>query len=361
MPDTVEYYYIMHLDRRVAKIGKNGLCRVYYKTFMPYDLVLDESADFDARLNNLEVFRHWCASRTLTLDRQYARELLNSIGASQSQTDAARANIALSYHCLSLVDVYWVKKQGEKLLFGDINLYSNHLDNAFVDISLRGRQMTVTNAYLIADSLSVGGSYPKAWYRADDGFYLYKDGGIDAVRREVLASRICRCFKLNQVLYELGEFEGQAISKSHIITDPNYSLATYEAFDLYCANRDKDTISAIKKLDGYNYYMMNIVDYLVGNTDRHWQNWGVLVSTKANRPVRLYDLMDFNRAFNSYDTVDGANCLTAKGHLTQRQAAEEAVKAVGLNQISEIPPDIWEGAEQYLPMFEQRLGVLKSF
>lgn len=22
------------------------------------------------------------------------------------------------------------------------------------------------------------------------------------------------------------------------------------------------------------YYMMNIVDYLVGNTDRHWGNWG---------------------------------------------------------------------------------------
>ena len=23
--------------------------------------------------------------------------------------------------------------------------------------------------------------------------------------------------------------------------------------------------------------MMNILDYLVGNTDRHWENWGLLV------------------------------------------------------------------------------------
>ena len=48
----------------------------------------------------------------LTLDRTYAKEILNSIGASQSVTDRERAQIALSYHCLSLLDVFWVK--GEK-------------------------------------------------------------------------------------------------------------------------------------------------------------------------------------------------------------------------------------------------------
>ena len=49
----------------------------------------------------------------------------------------------------------------------------------------------------IRDSL-----YPKAWVRKEDGFYLYKDGGREAVEREVLASKICRCFDCHQVLYE---------------------------------------------------------------------------------------------------------------------------------------------------------------
>ena len=40
--------------------------------------------------------------------------------------------------------------------------------------------------------------------------------------------------------------------------------------------------------------MMNILDYLVGNTDRHWENWGLLVDNETNRPIRLHDLMDFN-------------------------------------------------------------------
>ena len=37
---------------------------------------------------------------------------------------------------------------------------------------------------------------------------------------------------------------------------------------------------SILKLDAYNYYMMNIIDYLTGNTDRHWGNWGVLVDNE---------------------------------------------------------------------------------
>ena len=110
----------------------------------------------------------------LTLDRTYAKEILNSIGASQSVTDRERAQIALSYHCLSLLDVFWVKEENEKIRFEDINLFAHSLSNALVDIVLRGHQMTVTNAHLLANDLSTGGLYPKAWVRKEDGFYLYR-------------------------------------------------------------------------------------------------------------------------------------------------------------------------------------------
>ena len=60
---------------------------------MPYGLVLEESNDFDDRINNVTNFYYWCASRMLTLDRTYAKEILNSIGASQSVTDRERAQL----------------------------------------------------------------------------------------------------------------------------------------------------------------------------------------------------------------------------------------------------------------------------
>ncbi len=235
------------------------------------------------------------------------------------------------------------------------------MSNALVDIALRGHQMTVTNAHLLANDLSTGGCYPKAWVHKEDGFYLYKDGGKDAVEREVLASKVCRCFDCHQVLYEQGMFEDEPVSISKIMTSQRYSLVTYAAYDVYCTNHDWDTLDKILKLDAHGYYMMNILDYLVGNTDRHWKNWGLLVDNETNQPVRLHDLMDFNRAFQQYDTVDGVNCLTVgKRHLSQKAAAEEAVQKVGLNQADELDDTAFAAHPEWGEALKKRLDILKN-
>lgn len=46
---------------------------------------------------------------------------------------------------------------------GENNLSNNK--KAFVDVTLRGKQMTIQNSYLIADDLGTQGCYPKAWIR----------------------------------------------------------------------------------------------------------------------------------------------------------------------------------------------------
>ena len=106
-------YCIMHTERYVAQVSTAGECKIYFEDFMPYGLVLKESNDFDTRINNVISFHSWCASRLIPRDRTYEKEILNSIGAFQSVTDRERAQIALSYHCLSLLDVFWVKEENE--------------------------------------------------------------------------------------------------------------------------------------------------------------------------------------------------------------------------------------------------------
>ena len=358
-------YEIMHGSSKVAAIAKNGICKVYLSELMPYNLHLEEGAeeDVDIRVQNLENFYYWCASRVLTLDREYAKEILNSIGVTQAVTDKERAEVALSYHCLSLMDIYWTKRADERLDFSDINLYENHFGNAFIDVSLRGKQMTIENAHLVADTLGTKGCFPKAWVRDDNYFFLLKAGEQEAVNNELLASRICRCFKVNQVLYEEGVFDNQKVSCSKIITSLEYSIVPMEYVAIYLQNHGMSVKEYILQLDSYNYYMMNIVDYLVGNTDRHWSNWGVLVDNRTNAPVRLYDLMDFNKAFGSYDTIEGANCLTSKfleGKMqTQRDAAIEAVNKIGLNQIEKVR-DGWFKDNSIGTMFFKRLKVLQG-
>lgn len=353
-------YEIMHKDRRVARIDEAGHCKIYYNSFMPFNLYLEESEDFDALVNNVNNFNYWCATRVLTLDRKYAKEILNSIGMVQAVTDKDRAKIALSYRCASLTDVFWIREKGERVAFPDVNLYENHLSNTFIDIALRGKQYTVQNEYLARD-LSTNGCFPKAWQRFQDGFRLLKDGDADAVERELLASRVCRCFDVSQVLYEEGYFDGEKVTVSDNITSIEYSIVPMEAFEIYSQNHGRDTKQYIRKLDRHNYYMMNIVDYLVGNTDRHWGNWGVLVDNSTNKARCLHKLMDFNQAFHAYDSLEGANCQTVfcRG-ITQKEAAIQAVKRIGLNQVQEVDKGLFETLPQYYDMFVERLELLKS-
>ncbi len=353
-------YEIMHMNRRVARINDSGQCKIYYKSFMPYNLYLEESADIDTLVNNITNFTYCCATRILILERTYAKEILNSIGMLQAVTDKERAQIALSYRCASLTDVFWVKFRKEKISFRNVNLYENHLDNTFIDIALRGKQYTVQNEYLARD-LSTNGCFPKAWQRNHDGFRLLKDGGSDAVERELLASQISRCFDVSQVLYEREYFDGEKVSVSSNITSKEYSIVSMEAFEVYAVNHGRNTKKYILSLDRHNYYMMNIVDYLVGNTDRHWGNWGVFVRNSNNKPVRLYDLMDFNQAFHSYDDIEGANCQTMFGeHMNQKEAAIQSVERIGLNQKKEISKTCFDELPQFYDMFCKRLDLLKS-
>lgn len=352
-------YEIMHGENLIATITLQGQCRILVPSYMPWNLYLEETDELDGRVNNVTNFYYWCATRVLTMDRKYAKQILSSMGMSQVTTDKERAQIALSYHCLTLTDIYWVRTADESVSFAQINLYENHLQNAFVDVSLRGRQMTVGNVHLLADDASTSGCFPKAWIREKDGFYLLKDGDERAVQNELLASRICQCFRCNQIVYEPYEYDGLRVARSHLMTGMEYSIVSREAFEIYAGNHDIDPMEYILNLDAYSFYMMNILDYLVGNTDRHWGNWGFLVDNKTGQALRLHDLMDFNQSFREYDTPEGAGCQTISNRkISQREAAIEAVQKVGLNQIAEVKEEWFEDRKADFLMFRQRLQQL---
>lgn len=359
-------YEIMHKDTVAAYISARGEVTIHNTQFLPYDLYLEEERDFDTCFNNASVFQHWCASRMLSLDRTHAKAILNAIGASQSPTDRDRAQIALSCHCVCLTDVHWVREAGEDAAFDRLNLYDNSLNEAIVELSLRGRALTVSNQELVtahdlAHDLSTRGLFPKAWIRRDDSFILLKDGGADTVRRELLASAICRCFDVPQVLYEPGAYDGEPISRSKIITSKDRSIVPMRAFEVRATNQDLDYLEEVKKLDPAAYYGMNILDYLTGNTDRHMENWGLWVDNATNTPISLHPLMDFNQCFGAYDDLDGANCLTVGSRrLSQRQAAIEAVQAIGLPQIKEVDLSLFDEHTREAEMFCRRLAELKQ-
>ncbi len=49
-------YHVMHMEKCVAQVSTVGECKIHLEDFMPYDLVLEESDDFDDRINNVTNF-----------------------------------------------------------------------------------------------------------------------------------------------------------------------------------------------------------------------------------------------------------------------------------------------------------------
>ncbi|MCR4893353.1 MAG: hypothetical protein K5911_01305 [Eubacteriales bacterium] len=290
----------------------------------------------------------------------------------QAASDRERAEIAISYHAMCLTDVFWVRGKWEKIRYEDICLYDHSLSDAFVDVSLRGKALSAENSELIksedwVSDLSTSGVAAKAWIRKDDGFVLLKGGDEFEVQAELLASRIARHFNVEQVLYEPDIYDGVQVSQSKIMTSAENGIVPAEHVTIYAANHDTTLKDIVYRQDRYGYHMMNIIDYLVGNTDRHWGNWGFRVTNRDNRLGKLHPLMDFNRSFRSYDTLDGAGCLTTEESISQKDAAIIGVKAVGLNQISPLPENTevmfrelnrLSGSRLDM-MFEKRLDILR--
>ncbi len=362
-----KFFDIMHKNRKVARIYEDGHSVIYYSSFMPYNLYLEngETIDFDTRFNNLNNFFCWCSSRVMEPNRKHVKEILNSIGATQSQTIQDRAAIATTYHGVNLLDVYWIKGYKENVSFKDINIYEHSLSDAFVDVSLRGKTLTANNEELHnpkdqAADIFTPGVAPKAWIRRDGAFYLLKDGDERDVSSELLASKIVECFDISSVKYDMDYFQGTKVSKSEIITSLDLSIVSMRYIEIYCANKGKNTIDFVLSKDAYGFHMMNIVDYLIGNTDRHYGNWGFYVNNKNNKLGKLYPLMDFNKSFLSYSSIDGSICQAYLGRsISQKDAAILGVKAIGLNQIKKIQED-WFDNESIKEMFFKRLEFLKN-
>ena len=70
--------------------------------------------------------------------------------------------------------------------------------------------------------------------------------------------------------------------------------------------------------------------------------------------------MDFNQCFQRYDTIDGARCLTVRGNVSQLEAAIDAVKQIGLRQITDVDMSWFGDMTAEAEMFVLRFNELKK-
>lgn len=162
------------------------------------------------------------------------------------------------------------------------------------------------------------------------------------------------------------DYRGRSVSCCELITSKGKSIVFVGDMVAYFSRENTNPWKLAYENDPYGLYMMNIIDYLVGNTDRHMRNWGFWVDNESNTPQKLFPLMDFNRCFQSYDSIEGAQCYTLMEEMPQKTAAITGVQAIGINQINALPKnlkEVFSGLDSLRKkplerMFRQRLNLL---
>ncbi|WP_298840952.1 HipA domain-containing protein [Clostridium sp.] len=123
---------------------------------------------------------------------------------------------------------------------------------------------------------------------------------------EKLASDLAGLLGLKCAKIEIGRYKSRIGSMSYLINDEteiliegiyliNKNYPSYDSYTMY-DNENKEYYSIemiLKSLAEYNlsndFFRISIFDFLIGNTDRHQNNWAVLESDNGIRICPIYD------------------------------------------------------------------------
>jgi len=216
---------------------------------------------------------------------------------------ANSSEILLGSYALNLSDHYWAHKIEEELNWKDINFFDNDFENV-IDFETSFIEYG-NNKIIIAPDLTVDGNLRKKWVCRGTDRYLIKEGRWDEKQEpfnEVIASKIMKEFNIEHVSYGLLRSERKnmplcickcMVNRNIEYINGQYVLDTEEKqnrnnYTRYVEICEKKGISDVKeRLDE-----MIAIDYIIGNTDRHTGNFGILRDADTLQWIKVAPIFD---------------------------------------------------------------------
>lgn len=340
-------YLLMHRDDPVCTVSvdpANGnMLRVAKVTAAE---LLPPGGRMDA-----EALRTWWHRRAVPVTQDRILSILEEKGFSSPQEYLVR-NLGLS-----LSDHYWIKPVDADMCWRDVNLFTNDFRDSIGEMLFNPEadvQEIPENCF--SPSSSTQGDLRKKWVIIDGKRYLIKGNhGSNAQEslNEVFASMIhrkqqrqpyvdyhpirlndqihciCECFTTDKI-----EF----IPAADIIHSEKRgnSVSVFEHLIYRCVHYGLDEQSVRSFLE----YQI-LTDYLITNTDRHLNNFGVLRDTESLKLIGMAPIFDSgNSMFWSHPTFPAHNDLTSisvNSILKKESAMLSYVKNTGQLDLTKVP------------------------
>lgn len=288
-------YILMHKDIKVLKfkLNDNGtfdnVKEIYDISHIPF------STDRDLNLNHKAIVEWW-NDRSIPLSRNDYSLIKKVLPNDDS------LSLVIKSHALSLDDQYWIKKEDEDISYEDISFFSNDFNNDIGDILVGIKDSGPVN-YYSPDSTS-NGNLKKRWKNINGVKYLLKAGSKPnqyEIFNEIIASKVMSMLNIDHVDYEFMVDEGHIYSASKNFISYNEDLVS--AYQLRYSKKQNNHTSLYSHLLAIYHELgipdyrkkinqMLFIDYLLGNEDRHLNNFGVIRDAKTLRFLRVAPIYD---------------------------------------------------------------------
>lgn len=309
---------------------------------------------------NYETIISFLSMRVLPLDRENAKKILMLLKLEQSQSPVYRAKIAISCRAVTLQDNYWIKLEKDKITWKDVDIRQNKLSKIVAQVALHGTSLTLQGK-VHTPELTLHGAYAKCWKREDGDLYLYKRGhnGSSESKIEVEVSNLLDKCNVNHLKYEKGYSNNEYCCKCKCMSTSDISILSGMDFTSYCNVMGLEPLKETMKIDAENMYKMFIVDYLISNSDRHGENWGLFYDCNTMKILGCHPLYDHNNAFDRETMKDNTGGMSPfyEGK-SKKDVAIMALKHVDFHFIDTISREDFI-VDSHYKSFMQRAKSLK--
>lgn len=249
----------------------------------------------------------WLKSRVIPQNREFVDKILSVYGLTHNNI----SGIIQLCKGLSLNDSYWITDLNFNGKFTDYNLFKNSFYKALSLIAYTGHGSVKPNGFSSSPEFTTNGMLRKGWRKINGTVKLYKGGSSGAANTgnepysEFYAAQIAATMGLNHVPYTLSKWKGSLCCVCELFTDINHSFVPMWRF---CKTTSIKEIAEYLQNMGEDYFNafsdMMIFDALIYNTDRHLNNFGLMVDNMTNRPYAFAPIFDNGLSLFNFAMAD---------------------------------------------------------
>jgi hypothetical protein len=264
----------MEIDTETFSIAK------IYDVFAPAHIPIGVSMAGERRPQR-GALNKWWLSRSIPASRSGLRDALERLDVSSTGL------LLLKCMGLSLSDQYWVRSSEKPLRWEDINFFENEFSGD-VGNALFGHGSKGAEVSLVSPDNTSDGWLQKKWAIADGKRVLIKGGSSPYYQEplnEILATLLMERLSIPHAAYTLAFEDGMPVSvcEDFITTDSELVSAWSVYNTLKKSNNDSVythyccCVSALG-IPGAKELLdkMLVVDFIVANEDRHFNNFGLI-------------------------------------------------------------------------------------